>query len=66
MASLTLVHWLLIGNLALLVVVGGFMWSLWRQQQLEQVRVNESLVALDEASQAVSRSTIGMGGVSSR
>ncbi|KZZ49062.1 MAG: DUF2802 domain-containing protein [Saccharospirillaceae bacterium] len=61
MASLTLVHWLLIGNLALLVVVGGFMWSLWRQQQLEQVRVNESLVALDEASQAVSRSTIGMG-----
>ncbi|WP_420592001.1 DUF2802 domain-containing protein [Bacterioplanoides sp.] len=61
MASLTLVHWLLIGNLALLVVVGGFMWSLWRQQQLEQARVNESLVALDEANQAVSRSAIGMG-----
>lgn len=61
MASLTLVHWLLIGNLALLVVVGGFMWSLWRQQQLEHARVSESLVALDEANQAVSRTAIGMG-----
>ena len=61
MASLTLVHWLLIGNMALLAVVGIFMWSLRRQQLLEQARVNESLLALDEANQAVNRSAIGMG-----
>jgi len=61
MASLTLVHWLLIGNFFMLVVVGAFMWSLRRQQLSEQLRVNGSLSSLDEANQAVSKSAIGMG-----
>lgn len=61
MASLTLVHWLLIGNMSLLFLVGMFMWSLRRQQLLEQVRVSESLASLEQANQAVSRSAIGMG-----
>jgi len=61
MASLTLVHWLLIGNFFMLMVVGAFMWSLRRQQLSEQLRVNGSLSSLDEANQAVSKSAIGMG-----
>lgn len=61
MSSLTLVHWLLIGNFAMLLVVGSFLWSLRRQQLQEQSRVNATLSALDEANQGLSRSAIGMG-----
>jgi len=61
MASLTLVHWLLIGNLAMLLLVGSFLWSLRRQQIQEHTRVNDTLMALDEANQGLSRSAIGMG-----
>lgn len=61
MTSLTLVHWLLIGNMSLLFLVGIFMWSLRRQQLSEQIRVSECLTSLEQANQAVSRSAIGMG-----
>ena len=61
MASLTLVHWLLIGNFSMLLLVGAFLWSLKRQQWQEQLRVSQTLQALKDANQAVSRSTIGMG-----
>jgi len=61
MASLTLVHWLLIGNFAMLLLVGSFLWSLRRQQIQEHTRVNATLMALDEANQGLSRSAIGMG-----
>lgn len=61
MSSLTLVHWLLIGNFAMLLVVGSFLWSLRRQQLQEQSRINATLSALDEANQGLSRSAIGMG-----
>ena len=61
MVTLSLVHWLLLGNIAMLFVVGGFMWSLRRQQQLDTQRFEQHISALEQSSGAMSKSTIGIG-----
>lgn len=61
MASLSLMHWLLIGNIGLVSVVGILLWSLWRQQQREAARLDEALNQLQQAQSGLSKSTIGMG-----
>lgn len=61
MASLSLMHWLLIGNMALLLLVGAFMWSLNRQQNRDANRLDQAIGSLQQAHQAMSKSTIGMG-----
>lgn len=61
MPSLTLMHWLLIGNIALLVVVGGLLASLWRQQRMESRRLQLVVYSLQQAHEALSHSAIGMG-----
>jgi hypothetical protein len=61
MASLSLMHWLLIGNMVLMSLVGVFMFSLRRQQQQDAGRLDEAVQDLQQAHQAMSKSTIGMG-----
>ena len=61
MASLSLMHWLLIGNMGLLLLVGAFMWSLKRQQNQDASRLDQAVGSLQQAHQAMSKSTIGMG-----
>jgi hypothetical protein len=61
MASLSLMHWLLIGNMGLLLLVGAFMWSLKRQQNQDASRLGQAVGSLQQAHQAMSKSTIGMG-----
>ena len=40
MASLSLMHWLLIGNMVLMSLVGVFMFSLRQQQQQDPGRLD--------------------------
>lgn len=61
MASLSLMHWLLIGNMMLLTLVAVFMFSLRRQQQKDTDRIDDVVRDLQQAHQAMSKSTIGMG-----
>ena len=61
MASLSLMHWLLIGNMGLMLLVGGFLWSIRRQQVKESQRVDSAVNDLQQAHEAMSKSTIGMG-----
>lgn len=61
MPSLSLMHWLLIGNIALLLLVGGLLWSLRRQQLREAQRLDHALAAMQQAQSGLSKSTVGMG-----
>jgi len=61
MISLSLMHWLLIGNMALMLGVGMFMLGLRRQQKRESRRLDEAVNHLRNSQQAMSKSTIGMG-----
>lgn len=61
MLSLSLMHWLLIGNMGLMLLVGGFMWLLKRQQQKDTQRLQQMVTGLEQAQQAISKSAIGMG-----
>ncbi len=61
MISLSLMHWLLIGNMALMFVVGLMMFSLKRQQNKESRRLDDAVNHLQQSYQAMSKSTIGMG-----
>lgn len=61
MASLSLMHWLLIGNMGLMLLVGGFMWSIRRQQLKDAHRIDHAVAELQQAHEAMSKSAIGMG-----
>ena len=61
MPSLSLMHWLLVGNIALLLLVGGLLWSLRRQQLREAQRLDHALAAMQQAQSGLSKSTVGMG-----
>ncbi len=61
MVTLSLVHGLLLGNIVMLLVVGGFLWFLRRQQQLDTQRFEQHLIVLEQSSDAMSKSTIGIG-----
>ncbi|ASP40562.1 hypothetical protein CHH28_18650 [Bacterioplanes sanyensis] len=61
MASWSLLHWLLAGNMGLLVLVGLVLCGLHRQQQRDFKALDGRIAALDGNHQAISRSAIGMG-----
>lgn len=61
MASLSLMHWLLIGNIGLLMVVGVILWSLHRQQSRESRRLDQALQSIQQAQSSLTKSTVGMG-----
>jgi len=61
MEGLTLVHWLLIGNFAMLLVVAGFIVAL-RKQQMNDARLFEQKIEqLEQGHEAMSHSAIGLG-----
>ncbi len=61
MASLSLMHGLLIGNIALLLLVGLMMWSMRRQQQRESQRLEQVIASLQQSQSSLTKSTVGMG-----
>lgn len=61
MATLSLMHWLLVGNIGLLMLVGAMLWSLRRQQVREAQRLDEALAVMQQAQSGLSKSTVGMG-----
>ncbi len=61
MISLSLMHWLLLGNMGLMLLVGGFMVALKRQQQQDAQRLDEAVTGLRQAHRAISKSAVGMG-----
>ena len=61
MITLSLVHWLLLGNLSMMFIVGGLMWSLRRQQLHDGSQYQTQIAALKQAHSAVSKSAIVMG-----
>lgn len=61
MASWSLLHWLLAGNMGLLVLVAVVLWGLHRQQQRDFRTLEGRLAAVEGNHQAISRSAIGVG-----
>lgn len=61
MASLSLMHGLLIGNMGLLLLVGGMLWSLYRQQARESRRLDQAIQLIQQSQSALTKSTVGMG-----
>lgn len=61
MEGLTLVHWLLIGNFAMLLGVAAFIAAL-RKQQSDDARIFEQKIEhLEQGQVAISQSAIGLG-----
>jgi hypothetical protein len=61
MASWSLLHWLLAGNIVLLVVVALVLWAVHRQQQRDYQVLDGRMAAIEGNNQAISRSAIGVG-----
>lgn len=61
MASLSLMHGLLIANLGLFMVLAGLLWSVRRQQVRESRRLDTAVQAIQQAQAALTKSTVGMG-----
>lgn len=61
MPSLTLLHGLLIGNLAMFSLLLAFVWMLKHQQRADRRQMDERLALLEQSCQSLHRGTIGMG-----
>ena len=61
MPSLSLVQWLLVGNIALLVIVGFFLFSLLRQQHQQGRRIQERIGTLENTQLAINKTAVGVG-----
>lgn len=61
MNSLSLVHWLLIGNMAMLGGVAFFIVALRRQQSADARRLEDRIEVLEQNNDAMSKSAIGLG-----
>lgn len=61
MPSLTMVHWLLVGNITSLFVAAIFLVILWRQQIKDTRQFKHLMGQLEQGHSAMSKSTIGMG-----
>jgi len=61
MNSLSLVHWLLIGNMAMLAGVAFFIVALRRQQSSDARRLEDRIEVLEQNNDAMSKSAIGLG-----
>ena len=61
MLTLTLVHWLLIGNFTVLLAAAGFIVALRKQQSRETQQLEDKLLQLQQGQEAISKSAIGLG-----
>jgi len=61
MNTLTLVHWLLIGNFAMLAGVALFIVALRRQQAADAARLASRIDAMEQGYGVMSKSAIGLG-----
>ncbi len=61
MPTLTLVHWLLIGNFSVLLIAAGFIVALIRQQSKETQLLEQQIQHLQQGQDAISKSAIGLG-----
>lgn len=61
MPTLTLVHWLLIGNFSVLLVTTGSIVALIRQQSNETQQLEQQIQQLQQGQDAISKSAIGLG-----
>jgi hypothetical protein len=61
MNTLSLVHWLLIGNMVMLSGVALFVFALRRQQAADAERLAARIDAMEQGYGAMSKSTIGLG-----
>lgn len=61
MATLTLMHWLLIANFGLMLVLTASLVAFRRQQVREAKRLDSAMTAINQAQGALTKSTVGMG-----
>ena len=61
MSTLTLVHWLLIGNFTVLLAAAGFIVALRKQQSRETQILEDKILQLQQGQDAISKSAIGLG-----
>ena len=61
MPTLTLVHWLLIGNFTVLLAAAGFIVALRKQQSRETQQLEDKILQLQQGQEAISKSAIGLG-----
>ena len=61
MPTLTLVHWLLIGNFTVLLAAAGFIVALRKQQSRETQQLEDKIFQLQQGQEAISKSAIGLG-----
>lgn len=61
MEDLTLVHWLLIGNFAMLLGVAAFLVALSKQQTRDSQLFEQKIGQLEQGQEALSHSAIGLG-----
>ncbi|HCG79712.1 MULTISPECIES: DUF2802 domain-containing protein [Thalassolituus] len=61
MLTLTLVHWLLIGNFTVLLAAAGFIVALRKQQSRETQQLEDKILQLQQGQEAISKSAIGLG-----
>lgn len=61
MPTLTLVHWLLIGNFTVLLAAAGFIVALRKQQSRETQILEDKILQLQQGQDAISKSAIGLG-----
>ena len=61
MLTLTLVHWLLIGNFTVLLAAAGFIVALRKQQSRETQQLEDKIFQLQQGQEAISKSAIGLG-----
>ncbi len=61
MPTLTLVHWLLIGNFTVLLAAAGVIVALRKQQSRETQQLEDKILQLQQGQEAISKSAIGLG-----
>lgn len=61
MPDITMVHWLLIGNISSLFIAAVFLVMLWRQQLKDTRQFKHLMDQLEQGQSAMSKSAIGMG-----
>ena len=59
--TLSLLHWLLLGNFFMLVMVAGFMFLLRHQQQRDGHGYAQQISQLHKTQVAINDSTVGLG-----
>lgn len=61
MMTLSLVHWLLLGNFSMLVMVTGFLWMLRQQNLRDGFGQQRQIAELKQSQSSITQSAIGLG-----